>query len=90
MYIKFSRASEAARAVEEMNGKYLNNYQKRPMRVFISGCKSQINRTQPNSELHDKMHKIIVCVEKNITQTDLKNYFRVCDSSKNISFFLQK
>jgi RNA recognition motif-containing protein len=76
-YIKYSRASEAARAVEEMSGKYLNDRHQRPVKVFISGCKNQIDRNQPNGEIYDRMMRLIVMVNKKFTKYDLKNVFSV-------------
>jgi hypothetical protein len=76
-YIKYSKASEAARAVEEMSGKYLNDRHQRPVKVFISGCKNQIDRTQPNGEVYDRMLRLIVMINKKFTKFDLKTVFCV-------------
>lgn len=76
-YIKYSKASEAARAVEEMSGRYLNDRHQRPIKVFISGCKNQIDRKQPNGEVYDRMVRLIVKVNKKFTKHDLKNVFSV-------------
>jgi RNA recognition motif-containing protein len=74
VYIKFGKASEAAKAVEEMSGRFLNHRDKRPIKVFIAGCKSQIG---PNNEIYDRMLRLFVRVGSGYKKADLYEAFKV-------------
>ena len=46
-YIKFTKASHAAKAIEELNGKLLSNRHAKPLKVIISNSKNEkkLNQT---------------------------------------------
>jgi hypothetical protein len=79
-YIKFSKASEAARAMEEMNGKHLSDkYRDEPrLKVYVSVSRKDINRDYiPGDDIYKKMLRIFVCIDKRMNKSELKSVFQV-------------
>ena len=71
-YVKFSKTSEAARAVEEMNGRCLGQHP-RPLKVMIANSKEQGNGRECNEE--ERLLRLFVVVAKDKAEEELKNYF---------------
>jgi len=72
VYIKFSKTSEAALAVEEMNGKCVANCP-RPMKVMIAHSRDQGSRRENNEE--ERLFRLFVVIPKTFTKEDLKDEF---------------
>ncbi|XP_013183440.1 RNA-binding protein 45-like [Amyelois transitella] len=70
VYIKFSKASEAAAALEEMNFKNLPNCT-RPLKVLVAANRSDI-QTKDNDE---KYKRIFINIPKVMTEAQIKEEF---------------
>jgi hypothetical protein len=71
-YIKFSKTSEAALAMEEMNGRCIGSHP-RPLKVLIAHSRDQGSRREMNEE--ERLVRLFVVVPKSMSETDLKDYF---------------
>ena len=71
-YIKFSKTSEAALAMEEMNGKCVPG-SPRPLKVLIAHSRDQGSRRDMNEE--ERLVRLFVVVNKSMTETDLRDHF---------------
>ncbi|XP_033763032.1 RNA-binding protein 45-like isoform X2 [Pecten maximus] len=71
-YIKFSKSSEAAHAMEEMNGKQLEGSPK-PIKVLIASSKREGSVRDPKED--EKLLRLFVIVPKSYTRDDLKKEF---------------
>lgn len=72
-YIKYSKTSEAARAMDEMNGKNIGNVS-RSIKVMIAASKQQGSKREPNEE--EKTLRLFVKVPTSMTETELYDKFR--------------
>uniref|UniRef100_A0A8C4Q762 RNA binding motif protein 45 n=1 Tax=Eptatretus burgeri TaxID=7764 RepID=A0A8C4Q762_EPTBU len=69
-YVKFSKASQACRAMEELNGKKLRDG--KPMKILIA----QSRTSHTNRDLEDaELTRIFVMIPKNFTENDLTSNF---------------
>lgn len=68
-YVKFSKTSEAAEAMEEMNGKCIGS-DPRPLKIVIASSRSQGNSRDDVTAL-----RIFVVIPKSFDEEDLKNKF---------------
>ncbi len=71
-YIKFSKTSEAALAMEEMNGKCIPG-SPRPLKVLIAHSRDQGSRRDMNEE--ERLVRLFVVVNKAMTETELRDHF---------------
>lgn len=71
-YIKFSKTSEAALAMEEMNGQTIGNHL-RPLKVLIAHSRDQGSRRDLNEG--ERLVRLFVVVPKTMTETELKEHF---------------
>ena len=71
-YIKFSKTSEAALAMEEMNGKCIGSHP-RPLKVLIAHSRDQGSRREMNEE--ERLVRLFVVVPKSLSESDLKEHF---------------
>ncbi|ELU03679.1 hypothetical protein CAPTEDRAFT_33898, partial [Capitella teleta] len=72
-YITFSKASEAALAIEEMNGRCLANNPK-PLKVLLANNRREGNVRDPKEE--EKMLRIFIMVPKHFTDDDVRASFK--------------
>lgn len=89
-YIKYSKASEAARACEEMHGQPLNERlsTSKPLEVFITPRRSDINKDYtPGDNIYRLMQHLFVAFSPRFSNSQVKSYFEV---SERIFFCLQK
>ncbi|XP_014209709.1 RNA-binding protein 45 [Copidosoma floridanum] len=71
-YIKFSKTSEAAFALEEMNGKSLGNIG-RPIKVMIASNRDQGSVRETNEE--ERWVRLFCVLPKSMTDSDLQDEF---------------
>ena len=71
-YIKFSKTSEAALAMEEMNGKCIGSHP-RPLKVLIAHSRDQGSRREMNEE--ERLVRLFVVVPKSLGESDLREHF---------------
>ena len=71
-YIKFSKTSEAAEAMEEMNGRCIEG-SPRPMKVMIAHSRDQGSRRDMNED--ERLVRLFIMVPKTSTESDLKSHF---------------
>ena len=71
-YIKFSKTSEAALAMEVMNGQCVEG-SPRPLKVLIAHSRDQGSRRDMNEE--ERLLRLFVMVNKTMTEADLKEHF---------------
>ncbi|KAB7493749.1 RNA-binding protein 45 [Armadillidium nasatum] len=71
-YIKFSKTSEAALAMEEMNGRCIGNHP-RPLKVLIAHSREQGSRREINEE--ERLLRLFVVVPKTLNESDLREHF---------------
>ena len=71
-YIKFSKTSEAAEAMEEMNGRCING-SPRPLKVLIAHSREQGSRRDMNEE--ERLVRLFVVCPKTATEDDLRDHF---------------
>lgn len=71
-YIKFSKTSEAALAMEEMNGKCIGNHP-RPLKVLIAHSRDQGSRREMNED--ERLVRLFVVVPKSLSESELREHF---------------
>jgi RNA recognition motif. (a.k.a. RRM, RBD, or RNP domain) len=71
-YIKFSKTSEAALAMEEMNGRCIGNHP-RPLKVLIAHSREQGSRRDSNEE--ERLLRLFVVVPKAMSDAELREHF---------------
>ncbi|XP_071451413.1 RNA-binding protein 45 [Hetaerina americana] len=71
-YIKFSKTSEAALAMEEMNGRCIGSHP-RPLKVLIAHSRDQGSRRDMNEE--ERLLRLFVVVPKSMTEKDVREQF---------------
>jgi len=71
-YIKFSKTSEAATAMEEMNGRCIASCP-RPLKVLIAHARDQGSKRELNEE--ERLLRLFVVVPKNIKESELEEHF---------------
>ncbi len=71
-YIKFSKTSEAALAMEEMNGRCIGSHP-RPLKVLIAHSRDQGSRREMNED--ERLVRLFVVVPKTMSETELKEHF---------------
>jgi len=71
-YIKFSKTSEAAMAMEEMNGRCIGNHP-RPLKVLIAHSREQGSRRDSNEE--ERLLRLFVVVPKSMSDSELRDHF---------------
>lgn len=70
-YVKFSKTSEAANALEEMNRKSLKPSD-RPLKVMVAANRSDI---QTGKNYEDKFNRLFITVPKTITEAEIYEVF---------------
>ena len=78
-YIKFSKTSEAAHALEQLNGRCIANHP-RPLKVLVASNRDQNHRNRNNylarpGEDEDRLLRLFVVVPKDKPEDDIKDYF---------------
>ena len=71
-YIKYSKTSEAALAMEEMNGRCIGSCP-RPLKVLIAHSRDQGSRRDMNEE--ERLVRLFVVCPKSATEEELKGHF---------------
>lgn len=71
-YIKFSKTSEAALAMEEMNGRCIGSHP-RPLKVLIAHSRDQGSRREMNEE--ERLVRLFVVVPKSMGESELRDNF---------------
>lgn len=72
VYIKYSKSSEAALAMEEMNGKVLANAPK-PIKVMIAHSREQGSKKDDDPE---RLLRLFIVVPKSMTEEELREHFK--------------
>ncbi|XP_075988845.1 RNA-binding protein 45-like [Anticarsia gemmatalis] len=72
-YIKFSKTSEAAAALEEMNKKCLRPSD-RPLKVMVAANRSDI-QTDRNEHDSDRFNRLFITVPKSVQEDDISEAF---------------
>ncbi|KAL1497511.1 hypothetical protein ABEB36_008459 [Hypothenemus hampei] len=73
-YIKYSKTSEAANALEKMNGAIMTKYTTRKIKVMIAASRDQGAKRETNEE--EKMQRLFIVCPKSMTEDDLYGYFK--------------
>ena len=77
-YIKYSKPSEATKACEEMNGKYLNKNYDWILKTYISPLSNDPSEeTLKRINFYNRMHRLFVIIDKKWEAYDVKNEFKV-------------
>ena len=71
-YVKFSKTSEAALAMEEMNGRCIGSHP-RPLKVLIAHSRDQGSRREMNEE--ERLVRLFVVVPKSMGESELREHF---------------
>lgn len=86
-YIKFSKTSEAALAVEEMNGRCLGRHP-RPLKVMIAQSKDQGTSRASNDD--ERLLRLFVVISRETNDEDLKNYFNTFGNVQYVNIVRDK
>lgn len=70
-YIKFSKTTEAASALEKLNGKSI--FDTKPLRVVVASSKSNIISNDNDTE---KYRRLFIYIAKDITENEVAQYFQ--------------
>ncbi|XP_021505174.1 RNA-binding protein 45 [Meriones unguiculatus] len=73
-FVKFSRSSQACRAMEEMHGQCLDPNDTKPIKVFIAQSRSSGSHRDVEDE---ELTRIFVMIPKSYTEEDLREKFKV-------------
>ncbi|XP_075213243.1 RNA-binding protein 45 [Lycorma delicatula] len=71
-YIKYAKTSEAALAMESMNGECIAD-NTRPLKVMIASSKDQGSKREDNE---DRLLRLFIVVPKTMTDEDVRDYFK--------------
>lgn len=71
-YIKFSKTSEAAIALESMRGKSIAN-SSRPLKIMVAANRSDI---ESDDYIHDKYRRLFLHISKDINEENLEEVFK--------------
>lgn len=71
-YIKYAKTSEAAMAMETMNGESITE-NTRPLKVMIASSKDQGSKREDNE---DRLLRLFIVVPKSMTDEDVQEYFK--------------
>lgn len=71
-YVKFSKASEAAMAMEEYNGKCIGACPK-PVKVLVALNRNEGSKREPNEE--ERLMRLFLMIPKTFSEDDLRNDF---------------
>ncbi|XP_055533228.1 RNA-binding protein 45 isoform X1 [Wyeomyia smithii] len=82
-YIKFSKTSEAARALEEMNGKLIGD-NSRPIKVLVAANRQQGSRKQTENE-EEKYLRLFVLIPKEMSEESLRSEFGQYGTIDNVT-----
>ncbi|CAM2725422.1 unnamed protein product [Rotaria socialis] len=86
-YIKYEKASAAARAMEEMNGVVIPPHT-RPVKAIISSSRREGSVRDPDE--HEKMLRLFVVISKHMTKDDLRKVFEKYGSTIHIKIIVDK
>ncbi|CAF1361441.1 unnamed protein product [Adineta steineri] len=86
-YIKYEKASAAARAMEEMNGVVISPHT-RPVKTIISSSRREGSVRDPDE--HEKMLRLFVVISKHMTKDDLRKVFEKYGSIIHIKIIVDK
>ncbi|CAF1020631.1 unnamed protein product [Rotaria sp. Silwood1] len=86
-YIKYEKASAAARAMEEMNGTVIPPHT-RPVKAIISSSRREGSVRDPDE--HEKMLRLFVVISKHMTKDDLRKVFEKYGSIIHIKVIVDK
>ncbi|CAG9858781.1 unnamed protein product [Phyllotreta striolata] len=84
-YVRYSKTSEAARALEEMKGKYLGG---RTIKVLIASSRDQGSGRDDHDEDHVK--RLFIMVSKTTDENELYDYFKQFGNLAYISILKNK
>jgi len=81
-YIKFSKTSEAAHALEQLNGRCIGNHP-RPLKVLVASNRDQNYKSRHNGQNlqnsskddEERLLRLFVVVPKDKSEEDIKDYF---------------
>ena len=104
-YIKFTKASHAAKSMEELNGKLLSNINETPLKVLISKINS-INQNKSNSMTsnastialstndndndNDRLFRLFVKIPKHFDKKDLELAFMKFGKIENVQIIFDR
>jgi len=71
-YVKFSRTSEAAEAVEELDGRCIANHP-RPLKVLIANARDK--EMSRHIKEDERYLRLFVMISKDLKESELKDYF---------------
>ncbi|KAL1116631.1 hypothetical protein AAG570_005103 [Ranatra chinensis] len=72
VYIKFNKTSEAALAMEELNGKMMPSSQK-PLKIMVAHSREQGSRRDDDSE---RLLRLFIVVPRNATEDEIRDHFK--------------
>ncbi|KAK6627486.1 hypothetical protein RUM44_009964 [Polyplax serrata] len=81
VYIKFAKTSEAARALEEMNGKMIEGGN-RPIKVLIAHSRGEGSKKDPLEE--ERLLRLFVVCKKTSTVEDIEDHFKEFGEIDNV------
>ncbi|KAL9700866.1 hypothetical protein quinque_004307 [Culex quinquefasciatus] len=87
-YIKFSKTSEAAKALEEMNGKTIGD-NSRPIKVLVAANRQQGSRKQTDNE-EEKYLRLFVLIPKEMSEESLREEFGQYGTIDNVTIIRDK
>lgn len=88
VYIKFSKTSEAAKALEEMNGKLINESE-RPIKVLVANSRNQGSRKYTENE-EEKYLRLFVLIPKDMNEKELTDEFTSYGEIDNVTIIRDK
>ncbi|KAK9693507.1 RNA recognition motif [Popillia japonica] len=86
-YVKFNKTSEAARALEALNGKVIGNTN-RHIKIIIASRRDQGSRREENEE--ERSQRLFVLIPKTMTEDELHDYFKQFGDIDNIAIIRDK
>ncbi|UJR09481.1 hypothetical protein I4U23_013719 [Adineta vaga] len=86
-YIKYEKASAAARAMEEMNGIVISPHT-RPLKTIISSSRREGSVRDPDE--HEKMLRLFVVITRHTSKDDLRKVFQKYGSIIHVKIIVDK
>jgi len=81
VYIKFSKASEAALAMEEQNGKCIGNLGK-PIKIMIAHSREQGSKKDDDPE---RLLRLFIVIPRTMTEEEIRDHFKEFGDIDSIS-----
>uniref|UniRef100_T1GEV3 RRM domain-containing protein n=1 Tax=Megaselia scalaris TaxID=36166 RepID=T1GEV3_MEGSC len=84
-YIKFTKTSDAAQALEELNGTIIGDGNNRAVKILVAASRNSKNPTGRTDNEQEKYVRLFIVINKTETEEDIREEFGQYGTIDNIS-----